>query len=178
MQGLTDVEEYVIAKSIATTHIFIEFGLILKSGIALCIQECVSYLNHPNLWIRHEICGLISKAAKILRPIEVQCKIMPLISNYLKTQIIQLEKPEILMNCLQPPIPRNIYDELIRYSKIQEFFNLIHERRKYRVVSSESFLQKFSDVPPDMKVVCFEFSFINNMCIIGWNKFLVFQAVT
>lgn len=113
-QGLTDSEEFVIAKSIRATTSLIESGLIQKPLLIAFITDCACYLNHPNLWIRHEICGLISTAAQTLSTIDVQCKIMPVILNHLKAPIIQVAKIEILMNSLQPPIPRNIFDSIVR----------------------------------------------------------------
>lgn len=89
-------------------------GHIQKPTVTDFISECACYLNHPNLWIRHEICGLISITARKLSAIDVQCKIMPAIINHLKTPLIQVEKPEILLDCLYPPIPRNIFDSVIK----------------------------------------------------------------
>lgn len=113
-QGLTDTEEFVIAKSIQATSALTELGLIQKPGLIEFIGDCACYLVHPNLWIRHEVCGLISKAAKILSDVDVQCKIMPVITNYLKTPLMQVEKTEILMDCLHQPVPRNIFDSVVR----------------------------------------------------------------
>jgi phosphoinositide-3-kinase, regulatory subunit 4 len=114
-QGLTDSEEFVIAKSIRATTALTELGLIQKSGLTEFISECACYLNHPNLWIRHEVCGLISTAAGSLSAIDVQCKIMPSIGNHLKCPLIQVEKPELLLDCLQAPIPRSIFDVVLKY---------------------------------------------------------------
>lgn len=113
-QGLTDTEEFVIAKSIQATTALTEMGLIQKHGLILFIGDCACYLSHPNLWIRHEVCGLISKAATILSDVDVQCKIMPAIMNYLKTPLMQVEKTEILMDCLHSPVPRNIFDSVVK----------------------------------------------------------------
>lgn len=140
-QGLTDSEEFVIAKSIQATTALTELGLIQKPALAEFITECSSYLNHPNLWIRHEIVGLISVAAKVFGAIDVQCKIMPAISNHLKSPLIQVEKPEILMDCLQAPIPRNIFDNVLRFSELESFFLLLEERKSVRNNESESFPQ-------------------------------------
>lgn len=112
-QGLTDPEEIVIAKAIRATTAITELGLLKKPGLTEFISECACYLNHPNLWIRYEICGLISTAAKILSAVDVQCKIMPAITNHLKTQLIQVDRTEILMDCLYTPIPRKIFDSIL-----------------------------------------------------------------
>lgn len=140
-QGLIDSEEFVIAKAIRATTALTGLGLIQKPALSEFITECACYLNHPNLWIRHEVCGLIASAAKIFGAIDVQCKIMPAIINHLKCQLIQVEKPEILMDCLQPQIPRNIYDSVVRFTELESFFALLEERKKSRESTIDSLPQ-------------------------------------
>lgn len=140
-QGLTDSEEFVIAKAIRATTALTALGLIQKPALSEFITECACYLNHPNLWIRHEVCGLISSAAEIFGAIDVQCKIMPAIINHLKCPLIQVEKSEILMDCLQPPIPRNIYDSVVRFTELEALFTLLEERKKARDSNIDSLPQ-------------------------------------
>lgn len=140
-QGLTDCEEFVIAKSIRATTALTGLGLIQKPALAEFISECACYLNHPNLWIRHEVVGLISSAAKIFGAIDIQCKIMPAISNHLKSPLIQVEKPEILMDCLQTPIPRNIFDAVVRFTELEAFFQTLEERKNARNSTIETLPQ-------------------------------------
>lgn len=140
-QGLTDTEEFVIAKSIRTTTALTELGLIQKPALSDFISECACYLNHPNLWIRHEVVGLVSSAAKVFAAIDVQCKIMPAISGHLKLPLIQVEKPEILMDCLQAPIPRVIFDSVVRFSELESFLQLLEERKSVRNNKNEALPQ-------------------------------------
>lgn len=147
-QGLTDSEEFVIAKAIRATTALTGLGLIQKPALSEFITECACYLNHPNLWIRHEVCGLISSAAKNFGAIDVQCKIMPAIINHLKCPLIQVEKPEILMDCLQPAIPRNIYDSVVRFTELESFFTLLEERKKVRDSTVDSLPQQSEMTSP------------------------------
>lgn len=140
-QGLTDSEEFVIAKAIRATTALTGLGLIQKPALSEFITECACYLNHPNLWIRHEVCGLISNAARVFGAIDVQCKIMPAIIHHLKCPLIQVEKAEILMDCLCPPIPRNIYDSVVRFTELESFFTLLEERKKARESTTDSLPQ-------------------------------------
>lgn len=137
-QGLTDPEEFVIAKAVRATTALTGLGLIQKPALSEFISECACYLNHPNLWIRHEVCGLISDAAKVFGAIDIQCKIMPAIINHLKCPLIQVEKPEILMDCLQIQIPRNIFDSVVRFTELEAFFTLLEERKKARESTIET----------------------------------------
>lgn len=131
-QGLSDTDEFVVAKAIRATTALTELGLVQKTGLTEFIADSACYLNHPNLWIRHETCGLISTAARSFGPIDVQCKIMPAISGHLKCPMIQVEKPEILLDCLNPPIPRMIFDDVIRFGDVQQLFRVLDERQRAR----------------------------------------------
>ncbi|XP_055523812.1 phosphoinositide 3-kinase regulatory subunit 4 [Wyeomyia smithii] len=150
-QGLTDPEEFVIAKAIRATTSLIELGLIQKLGIIEFIAECACYLNHPNLWIRHEICGLISTSARILSALDVQCKIMPSIANHLKVPLIQVEKPELLMDSLLPAIPRNIYDDVIKCHDINQLIEVLRERKMARSKCSDGCIPQYGEMTTQMK---------------------------
>lgn len=140
------MEEFVIAKSIRATTALTELGLIQKTALSEFISDCACYLNHPNLWIRHEICGLISIAAKTFGAIDVQCKIMPAISGYLKSSLIQVEKPEILLDCLQTPIPRNIFDSVVRFPEIEQLFKVLEERKDARTAVKDGILPQYGEM--------------------------------
>lgn len=107
-------------------------GLIRKTGLTDFIAECATYLNHPNLWIRHETCGLLSATTKTLSAIDIQCKVLPAISMHLRAPVMQLERPDILMNNLNPPIPRAIFDSVIRFADIQQLIRVLEERKADR----------------------------------------------
>lgn len=152
-QGLTDPEEFVIAKAIRATTLLTELDLIQKSGLTDYIKTCACYLNHPNLWIRHEVCGLISTAATKLTPLDVQCKIMPAIVNHLKVQVIQVEKTELLLDSLQKPLPRTIYDTVLRFSEIEQFFNVLKERKQLKERESDGTLPQTVEMSTAIKTL-------------------------
>lgn len=145
-QGLTDLEEFVVAKSIRATTALTELGLIQKTALSEFISDCACYLNHPNLWIRHEICGLIAVAAKTFGAIDVQCKIMPAISGHLKCSLIQVEKPEILLDCLQTPIPRTIFDSVVRFGEIDQLFRVLQEHKDTRAAVKDGVLPQYGEM--------------------------------
>lgn len=152
-QGLTDLDEFVIAKSIRATTSLTELGLIQKTGLAKFITDCACYLNHPNLWIRHEICGLISAAANTFGAIDVQCKIMPAISYHLRTPLIQVEKTEILFDCLNKPIPRNIYDTVVKFNEIGQFMKILEMRKEARLTAADGVLSQYGEMSDSMRAV-------------------------
>uniref|UniRef100_A0A182MZM5 non-specific serine/threonine protein kinase n=1 Tax=Anopheles dirus TaxID=7168 RepID=A0A182MZM5_9DIPT len=132
-QGLTDPEEFVIAKAIHATTMLIELGLIQKQGTIEFIGECACYLAHPNLWIRHEVVELVATAARILTAIDVQCKVRPALAPHLRFPLIEITCPELLLDCLLPPVPRNLYDAVLRFGPdIAPLLEVLRERRVAR----------------------------------------------
>ncbi|XP_050100753.1 phosphoinositide 3-kinase regulatory subunit 4 [Anopheles aquasalis] len=131
-QGLTDPEEFVIAKAIHATTLLIELGLIQKQGINEFIGECACYLAHPNLWIRHEIVELIATSVRVLSALDVQCKVRPSIAAHLQFPLIGIESPELVLDALHPPVPRPIYDAVLRSADIAALMEVLRDRRAAR----------------------------------------------
>lgn len=152
-QGFSDPEEFVIAKAIRATTALTELGLLQKTSLAEFICDCVSFLNHPNLWIRHEICGLISTSAKILSALDVQCKIMPAVSLHLQSPLIQVEKIELLLDCLNPPIPRNIYDNVVKFPDIVQLMQTLKERKIARSKVGADGIAKYGETTVSIRNV-------------------------
>lgn len=154
-QGLTDLDEFVVVKSIAATAALCEMGLIRKAGLTDFIAECATYLNHPNLWIRHETCGLLSATTKTLSPIDIQCKVLPAISMHLTAPVLQLERPDILMNNLNPPIPRAIFDSVIRFADIQQLIRVLEERKADRQAMANGAIPQSEEMSISLRNVGF-----------------------
>uniref|UniRef100_A0A2M4B9Q5 non-specific serine/threonine protein kinase n=1 Tax=Anopheles marajoara TaxID=58244 RepID=A0A2M4B9Q5_9DIPT len=131
-QGLTDPEEFVIAKAVHATTLLIELGLIQKQGINEFISECACYLAHPNLWIRHEIVELIATSVRVLSALDVQCKVRPSIAAHLQFPLIGIECPELVFDALHPPVPRPIYDAVLRSPDIAALMEVLRDRRAAR----------------------------------------------
>lgn len=154
-QGFSDPEEFVIAKAIRATTALTELGLLQKTSLCEFICDCVCFLNHPNLWIRHEICGLISTSAKILSALDVQCKIMPAVAPHLRCPLIQVEKIELLLDCLHQPIPRSIYDNVVKFPDVTQFMETLKERRNARAKIGPDGIAKYGEMTQLMRNVSF-----------------------
>lgn len=122
-QGLTDAEEFVIVKAVGATTALVELGLVEKPSLIGFIRDCSCFLLHPNLWIRHEICGLVTTAATRMTALDVQCKLLPILQPLLRSPLILVQQPEILMEYLVEPVPRSIYDSVVSFQGIEAFFN-------------------------------------------------------
>ncbi|XP_018572792.1 phosphoinositide 3-kinase regulatory subunit 4 isoform X2 [Anoplophora glabripennis] len=132
LQGLTDCSEFVTAKSINAMAALTELGLMFKPAICELITECSYFMVHPNLWIRQAVAGFIATAAKTLSLLDVQCKLMPHLSVYMKYPLIQIDKPELVLESLVSPIPRIVYDSVVAYSEIDILLDVLKERKTLR----------------------------------------------
>ncbi|KAL3269438.1 hypothetical protein HHI36_008508 [Cryptolaemus montrouzieri] len=132
LQGLKDCCEFVTVKSINAMARLTELGLLNKPSLCELISECVCFLVHPSLWIRQAVAGFISTAAKVLWILDVQCKIVPKIQMYMKYPLIQIDKPELLLEALVSPVPRTVYDSIIAYSDIDTLLEILKQRTYLR----------------------------------------------
>ncbi|XP_044262700.1 phosphoinositide 3-kinase regulatory subunit 4 isoform X2 [Tribolium madens] len=129
LQGLTDPCEFVTTKSINAMSALTELGLLTKSALCEMVSECACFLVHPNLWIRHAVVGFITTTTKSLSILDVQCKIIPNLSIYMKYPLIQIDKPELLLDSLDNPIPRNIYDSVVTYPDLDNLLRMLKDRK-------------------------------------------------
>lgn len=69
-----------------------ELGLLQKTALCELVAETACYLVHPSLWIRQAVAGFMATAANTLTILDVQCKVMPHLSTFMKYQLIQIDK--------------------------------------------------------------------------------------
>lgn len=145
----------MIAKAIRASTALAELGLLQKTSMIDFIAECACFMNHPNIWIRHEICGLISSSAKMLTALDVQCKIMPLITPHLKCPLIQVEMTELLLDCLNTPIPRSVFDAVLKFPEISQLMDTLKERKVARVKAGLNGIPKYGEMSQSMRNVSY-----------------------
>uniref|UniRef100_A0A1B6DEI4 non-specific serine/threonine protein kinase n=1 Tax=Clastoptera arizonana TaxID=38151 RepID=A0A1B6DEI4_9HEMI len=131
-QGMTDVEEFVVRRAIITMTTLTELNLLHKSALYELLPDTACFLVHPNLWIRHAVVGFISTLARVLNEVDVQCKVLGVIQQYLKYPLIQLEIEVLLLYTLLPHIPRVIYESVIRCNDLEIFLHTLADRQKAR----------------------------------------------
>ncbi|XP_045762546.1 phosphoinositide 3-kinase regulatory subunit 4 [Maniola jurtina] len=150
-QGLTDQSEWIIAKALRATTSLAELGLLPKQALCDLVAESAVYLAHPNLWIRHEVCGLVSCVASLLNPIDVNCKILPLVWPHLKHKLIQVERAELLLESLAEPIPRKVLDAVLRHGDVDRLVQTLRERRSARLKVKEGMVPQYSEMGQQLK---------------------------
>ncbi|XP_053989741.1 phosphoinositide 3-kinase regulatory subunit 4 isoform X3 [Hylaeus volcanicus] len=150
-QGLADPEEFVTTKAINAMATLTELGLLHKSALYQLLYETMVFLVHPNLWIRHATVGFISAAARTLNLVDVQCKVQTMIQPYLKHPLIQIEKEILLLEALVPPIPRIVYDSIVKYNDIQELFQVLEQRQMARAKAISGIVPQYSEMSTSLR---------------------------
>lgn len=55
---------------------------------------------------------------------------------YLKNSILLVEREELVLNSLKEPLPRNIYDTVVKCSIIETLVDILGERKKARTIAN------------------------------------------
>ncbi|OAD59023.1 Phosphoinositide 3-kinase regulatory subunit 4 [Eufriesea mexicana] len=150
-QGLADSEEFVTTKAINAMATLTELGLLHKSALYQLLYETMVFLVHPDLWIRHATVGFISAAARTLNLVDVQCKVQSMIQPYLKHPLIQIEKEILLLEALVSPIPRIVYDAVIKYNDIEELFQVLEQRQAARAKAATGIIPQYSEMSTSLR---------------------------
>ncbi|GLH13555.1 Phosphoinositide 3-kinase regulatory subunit 4 [Gryllus bimaculatus] len=150
-QGLTDPEEFVMTKAINAMTALTELGLLQKSALYELLAETACFLVHPNLWVHQAIVGFISAMSRILNLVDVQCKVMSVIRPYLKYQVIQADKEVILLNALVPPVPRIVYDSMIKCQDINLLLQTLEDRQKARSLVRAGHIPQYIEPPVSLR---------------------------
>lgn len=112
---------------------------------------------HPNLWIRHATVGFISTAARTLNLVDVQCKVQLMIQSYLKHPLIQIEKEILLLEALVSPIPRIVYDSVVKYNDVEELFQVLEQRQAARAKAVSGIVPQYNEMSTSIRNVSYKF---------------------
>ena len=112
-QGLTDVEEFVVSKTISALISLSDLGLLEESLLKELVLETAPLLCHPNLWVRYRTVGFISAACKKLHVADIYCKILPCLHQVIAIPIRNPENERVLIQALDNPLPRHVIEFLI-----------------------------------------------------------------
>ncbi len=131
-QGLSDTEEFVIQKTLCALISLSELSLLQKPMLHEMMAEVVPFLCHPNVWIRQGAVGFVSTVARQLNIADVHCNLLPLVQPYIKHPVVQVEDELVVLNALQDPVSRSIYDYIVRSQQIQKLFETLQDRQLLR----------------------------------------------
>ena len=112
-QGLSDVEEFVVSKTISALIALSELGLLEEKLLKELVLETAPLLCHPNLWIRYRTVGFVSDACSKLHIADVYCKVLPTLHEIIAIPIRNPDNQRSLLQSLEAPLPRQILDFMI-----------------------------------------------------------------
>nr|XP_022913149.1 phosphoinositide 3-kinase regulatory subunit 4 isoform X1 [Onthophagus taurus] len=132
VQGMRDVSEFVIVKTLKCMEHLTEVALFPKEMMVGLVMECSLFLVHPSLWIRQSAANFITKLTQTMNNLDVAVKIMPLLTESQKYELIEITHPHRLLASLKDPIPRPIYDSVLRCADFENFITTLNRRKEIR----------------------------------------------
>jgi phosphoinositide-3-kinase regulatory subunit 4 len=109
LQSMTEPEEFVVEKVIRSLAAMADLGLFQRSTTWDLLYITVSFLVHPNIWIREATVNLVVKTTKFMSKADIHSILTPLIRPFLKIKVMSLSEADLL-DALKRPMSRNIYE--------------------------------------------------------------------
>lgn len=115
IQAISDVEEAVVGKVLATLTSLCELGLFQKMRIWELMSVTLGFLYHPNAWIKQGAASFIAAAARLLPVSDVWCILYPSLRHFLKCDVVNIDEMNLL-NAVKSPLPRQILDATVQWA--------------------------------------------------------------
>ncbi|KAI9205323.1 uncharacterized protein BJ171DRAFT_501773 [Polychytrium aggregatum] len=110
IQALTDAEEYVAEKVLASLASLAELGLISKIRLKELVTMILPLVCHPSIWIRYASVSFVSSACRLLPSLDVQCVVYPSLRPFLRMDIPEITDI-LILEALKMPVSRLLYDQ-------------------------------------------------------------------
>lgn len=105
-----DESEFVIDSAVNCLASLTEAGIFSSQKLREFTIQVAPLLLHPNAWIRFATVQFLSKIARRLTSIEVQCFILPHIRRFLKHDITAISHTTLLQ-AMHVPVTRSAYEK-------------------------------------------------------------------
>ncbi|XP_064461325.1 phosphoinositide 3-kinase regulatory subunit 4-like [Ornithodoros turicata] len=151
LQGLSDTEELVISKTLRAMTELTEKGLFRKQMLYELTSETVALIFHPNRWIRQYTVGFICAVTRCLSLADIQCKLKPMLQPFLKHPVVEVDKEVVLLSLTCAPLPRPVFDYLIKFSHLQSLLESLCERQILRSIVRPGHLPSYSETDHTLK---------------------------
>ncbi|KAL1922119.1 uncharacterized protein VTP21DRAFT_10761 [Calcarisporiella thermophila] len=112
IQALTDSEEFVVEKVLASLTSLAELGLFQKIKLWELVGIVAPLLCHPNIWIRYWVIAFIASVSKLVPATDVWCIIYPLVTPFLRTDIVEISELKLLES-VKEPLSRQVFEQAI-----------------------------------------------------------------
>ncbi|XP_065916552.1 phosphoinositide 3-kinase regulatory subunit 4-like isoform X2 [Dysidea avara] len=152
-QGLSDPEETVVCKALEAITVFCEQHLFDHQRLLEVFTESIPFLCHPNIWIRYGCVGLVCAVARQLDNVDVLCYLLPKLELYIRQPIIQIREEAMLLSVLKDPLPRALYDYVLKSSKLNEIMECLTDRQIARNLARPGYLVQYSRIDKDLESI-------------------------
>ena len=112
-QALAEPEEWVVRAALHSLAQIAALGLLSRGKVWLLVDAVGRFTVHPNLWIREVAADFVSASTRYLSPADVRCLVLPLVKPYLKPGIIPNFSDLDLLDALQRPLPRSVFEQAL-----------------------------------------------------------------
>ncbi|PKS08790.1 hypothetical protein jhhlp_003399, partial [Lomentospora prolificans] len=119
-QALTDTEEFVVQAALHALAQLASLGLLSRAKIWMLLDAIGRFTMHPNLWIREAAAEFVAASTKYLSPADIRCIVFPMVKPYLKPGIIPQFTELDLLDALQRPLSRSVFDQALMWAAKSE----------------------------------------------------------
>uniref|UniRef100_A0A914VQF4 non-specific serine/threonine protein kinase n=1 Tax=Plectus sambesii TaxID=2011161 RepID=A0A914VQF4_9BILA len=137
-QGLRDFEEFVVFRTLSCLANLCQQGLLHKHVIYELLPDAVPFLAHPNEWLCVATVSFLSALEKTLNVADMHCKVMPIVNPYLKQPLIKLDRKSILLRCVKEPLPRPVWDMVVRSPLMLDLLDFLSAKTMMRELGGGS----------------------------------------
>jgi hypothetical protein len=87
----------------------------------------------------------IMSAVNGLNAADILCSVAPLLGKCLDTQLLSLDRDELLFACLKQPIARRVYDAIAQDGRSDQLFCYLQQRSEIRTLTNQNYLPGYVD---------------------------------
>lgn len=110
---MQDRQEFVVKDCLHCIYKLCDEQLLPKSLICDLMKDIVSFLVHPNKWLRVATVNILTILDSTFCVSDFYCKLTPIIKPLLKTKLIRFNNKFAIYTSLVEPISRQIWNYLI-----------------------------------------------------------------
>ncbi len=132
VQAITDPEEHVVQGALHSLAELANLGLLTKPTYLELVGITGRFTMHPNLWIRESAAEFIAAGSRFLGPAYLRVQVLPQLTPYLKPHRIPGFSELDLLEALQKPLSRSVFDQALLWASKTERGNFWKPFRKLR----------------------------------------------
>jgi phosphoinositide-3-kinase regulatory subunit 4 len=120
VQAITDPEEHVVQGALHSLAELANLGLLTKQTYLELVGIIGRFTMHPNIWIRESAVEFISAGTRFLSPAYLRVQVLPQLEPYLKPQRLPAFTELYLLEALQKPLSRSVFDQALLWASKTE----------------------------------------------------------